>query len=69
MIIKTKIHDWRGKIIGTVEEDTKTGDKLIRDFYGRILGRYNKQQNVTRDFYGKLVARGDQLSMLLNRSK
>lgn len=67
MIKREKIYDWRGKIIGTIEEDTTTGNKLVRDFYGRIKGNYIKKLNVTRDFYGRQVARGDHLALLLDR--
>lgn len=67
MITKEKIKDWTGKIIGFVETDSRTGNKVIRDFYGKILGTYDKKNDVTRDFYGNKVARGDQLLMLLNR--
>lgn len=66
MIQKEKIKDWTGKIIGFVETDTVTGNKVVRDFYGRIKGRYIKRLNVTQDFYGRQVAKGDQSTMLLN---
>lgn len=65
---KIAIREWTGKIIGWLETDTTTGDKTIRDFYGRILGTYDKKLDLTRDFYGRMVAKGDQLSMLLNRN-
>lgn len=67
MIKKEKIRDWTGKILGFVETDSVTGNKVIRDFYGRIVGKYDKRADVTRDFYGNKVARGDQLLMMLNR--
>ena len=44
------------------------GDKTIRDFYGRILGKYDAATNTTRDFYGRVVAKGERLTML-SRSK
>lgn len=66
MIQKDRIKDWTGKIIGTIETDTVTGDKTVKDFYGRILGKYVKKQNVTKDFYGRLVAKGDQSAMLFS---
>lgn len=53
------IRDWTGKIIGFIETDFK-GNKIARDFYGKIVGKYDKQFDVTRDFYGRLVGRGDQ---------
>lgn len=67
MIEKVKIKDWRGKIIGFIETDTVTGNKTCRDFYGRIVGKYDKKLDLTKDFYGRQVAKGDQLAMLLNR--
>lgn len=64
---KIAIREWTGKIIGWLETDTITGNKTIRDFYGKILGTYDKKLDLTRDFYGRMIAKGDQLSMLLNR--
>ena len=58
------IREFSGKIIGYIQTDNK-GNKVIRDFYRRILGKYDKASNTTRDFYGRIVARGDQSSMLL----
>ena len=66
---KTKIKDWRGRIIGTIEEDSTTGNKRIRDFYGRIKDTNNKRLNITKDFYGKQVAKGDNLLLLLNKEE
>lgn len=67
MIRREKIKNWQGKIIGFIDEDTTTGNKTARDFYGRILGRYTKRLNLTKDFYGRQVGRGDRLLMLINR--
>lgn len=66
MIQREVIKDWRGRIIGFIETDSVTGDKTVKDFYGRIKGKYIKRLNVTRDFYGRQVAKGDQCPMLLN---
>ena len=66
IVDKQIIKDWRGKIIGYIETDNY-GNKIVRDFYRRILGRYDKKHDVTRDFYGRRVAKGDQCSMLLGR--
>ena len=65
MIERDKIKDWRGRIIGFIDTDTATGNKVIRDFYGKMLGRYNKKLNITQDFYGRQVAKGDRLMMFL----
>ena len=69
MIQRDKIKDWTGKIIGFIETDSVTGNKVVKDFHGRILGRYIKKINQTQDFYGRLVAKGDQSSMLLAMKK
>lgn len=67
MIKREKIQDWRGKIIGFIEEDSTTGNKVVKDFYGRIVGRYNKKFDITQDFYGRQVAKGDRVMMLLRK--
>lgn len=66
MIKRDKVKNWQGKIIGFIDEDSVTGDKVARDFYGRIVGKYTKRLNLTKDFYGRQVSRGDRLLMLLN---
>ena len=62
------LRDFYGKIIGYIETDN-TGNKVIRDKYRKILGRYDKKNNVTRDFYGRIVGRGDQSSILFLKDK
>lgn len=69
MIQREKIKEWTGKVIGTIETDTVTGDKTVKDFYGRVLGKYIKKLNVTKDFYGRVVAKGDQSAMLFSLQK
>lgn len=59
------IRDFHGRIIGYIEEK-QNGDKIVRDFYKRVLGRYDKSTNTTRDFYGRIIARGDNTGMLLS---
>jgi len=65
---KEFVKDFYGKIIGSIETDYQ-GNKIVRDFYGRQLGRYIKKQDLTRDFYGRIVARGDQCAMLLSQAR
>ena len=65
-MITDTIKDFYGRIIGYIETDNK-GNKIVRDFHRRVLGRYDKASNTTRDFYGRIVARGDQSAMLLNK--
>lgn len=64
MGIGTPIKESSGKILGFVETKPN-GDKILRDFYGKILGRYVKGLNATQDFSGRKVAQGDCLMMLL----
>lgn len=59
MIVKDTIKDFYGKILGYIETDDVTGNKVAYDFYRKILGKYNKQDNCTRDFYGRILSRGD----------
>lgn len=66
MIERIKVQDWTGKIIGFIERDTTTGNKQIKDFYGKIKGKYNARLDITTDFYGRQIAKGDQLMMTLN---
>lgn len=64
LISKECIRDRNGKILGWVETD-HLGNKLARDFNGRIKGRYKKTGNVTIDFYGRIVSYGDAAAGLL----
>lgn len=66
MIERDKVKNWQGRIIGFIDTDTVTGNKVVRDFYGKILGKYNKKLNITQDFYGRQVAKGDRVAMFLN---
>lgn len=59
------IKDFYNRIIGYVETDTITGDKVAKDFYRRVIGYYDKKTNTTRDFYRRIVSKGDILSALI----
>ena len=63
-----QIKDFYGKILGYIET-LPNGDKVLRNLYRKILGRYNKATDTTRNFYGQIIAKGDQLTMLLNMNK
>lgn len=65
-VSKEVIKDRSGKILGWIETD-HLGNKVVKDFYGRIKGRYTKMSNLTKDFYGKIVAQGDATAGLLYR--
>lgn len=58
------IRGFGGQIIARIETKPN-GDKVVRDFYGRILGKYDHAANVTRDFQGRIVARGECLGVLI----
>lgn len=66
--MEEKIRDFNGRIIGRIETDDR-GNKTVRDFYGKILGKYDEASNTTRDFYGAIVSRGDASTMLINRDR
>ena len=58
------IRSFSGYILGTIETDSQ-GRKTARNFYGKILGRYNPVDNYTRDFYGMIVSQGDTTAALI----
>ena len=49
--MEQRITDYHGKVIAFISTDNN-GNKVIKDFHSRILGRYDKQSDTTRDFYG-----------------
>jgi len=59
------IKDYYNVILGYIETDDVTGDKVARDFYRVIVGYYDSKTNTTRDFYRRIIARGDILSSLI----
>ena len=59
-----RITDFYGRCLGTIETDG-SGNKTVRDFYGKVLGFYDKSTNCTKDFYNKVLFRGDMASALL----
>ena len=63
-VSKELIRDRTGKIIGRIDTD-QYGNKTVRDFYGKIKGRYKKTSNTTIDFYGRIVSYGDATASLL----
>ena len=65
MILGEPARDFSGKIISWVEKQPN-GDIIVRDFYVRIQGRYDKNSDTTRDFYGRVIARGDAHGMLID---
>ena len=68
IISKEPVRQFGGKIMGFIETD-KDGNQQVRDFYGRILGTYDKKMNVTRDFYGRILTQGNTVLGLLYKNK
>ncbi len=58
------IREFNGSIVGHLEHESN-GDITVKNFYGKILGRYEKSQDVTKDFYGKILYRGNMAAALL----
>lgn len=58
VISKEPIREFNGKIMGWLETD-RDGNQQVRDFYGKVLGTFDKRMNVTRDFYGKILTQGN----------
>lgn len=65
MINTEVIKDFYNRIIGYIETDSVTGNKVGKDFYRRIVGYYDKKLNMTKDFYRRIVGRGDMLASLI----
>ena len=65
---KEFIKDFYGRIIGRYDTQPD-GTTILRVFHGRVKGKYDPKQNVTRDFYGRIVAKGNHLSMLLDKKE
>ena len=61
------IKAFSGKILGYIYIDPQ-GNKVVKDFYQRILGYYKKNNNITTDFYGRIIARGDASASLIPRA-
>ena len=63
-----EIRDFYGRIIARVEEKPN-GDKVIRDFYNRILDYYVASRDVTTDFYNRVIGHGDCTGILISNAK
>ena len=59
------IKDSNYRIIGRILMDERTGEVEVRDFYNRILGRYDPTTDTTRGFSGKIIAHGNAARMLI----
>lgn len=64
MISKEYIRDYTGKCLGTLETQ-QNGDIIVREFSGKMLGKYDKAANVTRDMSGRMLYKGNMAAMLI----
>lgn len=55
---RVPIRLFSGVIVGYYEIDP-SGNNTVRDFYGTILGYYDRNRNTTTDFYHRIIAYGD----------
>jgi hypothetical protein len=46
-------------------ETQSNGDIIVKDFYGKILGKYDAANDVTKDFYGKILFKGNMAGSLI----
>jgi len=60
------ITDFRGRNIAYIETDSQ-GNKVVYDFYKRILGKYDARADRTYDFYGRIIAHGDGTGILISQ--
>jgi len=58
------IKDSLGKILGTIETDSR-GVMTLKTQLGEILGTYDPKTNLTRTFLGEIVGTGNLLTTLL----
>jgi len=65
MKTRRDIKAWNGQIMGSILRDPKTGDEEARSFFGKILGYYNANRDVTTAFSGRILAQGNILSSLI----
>ncbi len=58
------IKDYTGRILGYLCYQPN-GDIIVKDFYRKNLGRYDKAMDVTKDFYGKILFKGNMAAALI----
>lgn len=64
--MRETLKDYTGRIIGYLDHEPN-GDIIARDFYFKILGKYEKFTDTTKDFYGRILYRGNMVGMLFSR--
>lgn len=65
MKIKQTIRAFDTAIMGYIEEDTITGNKIAYNRFNSRLGEYDKKSNVTRLRNGRYYSMGDMTNALI----
>ena len=66
-VIRTEyIKDAYGYKLGRIEY-LSNGDKIAKDMWGQITGKYIASRDVTTDFYGKIISHGDTVVSTITR--
>ena len=60
------IQNFYGIIMGYIITDSQSGNERATDFYGRILGYYNKNNDTTCSFTGQILNKGNTLASLIS---
>ena len=69
MTERQTVRNFYGKILGYIDVDKNTGNKVAYNFYNKILGKYFAKENITKDVYNKILASGDITSALVYNSE
>ena len=64
MSYRETIREFSGSVVGYLDHESN-GDITVRNFYGKVLGRYERSSDTTKDFYGKVLFRGNMAAALL----
>ena len=62
--MRETIKDYSGRIIGFMESQSN-GDIIVKDAYGKILGRYDAATNTTKDVHGRILFKGNMAGSLI----
>lgn len=60
----TPLKDFKGRIYGYLHTQTN-GDVWAYDFYGKLVGKYIKSEDVTRNFNGQNISTGNVVVTLI----
>ena len=58
------LKDYYGRVFGYLHVQPN-GDVWAYDYFGRLVGKYVVQENLTKDFFGKIIAQGNVVASLI----